>query len=76
VCSRHANHGNQVTPAHPAGGKPGRGPSPAGGTGADLADHLVRFLTSYDRALGLVLLEVRQMEPHGKSLESGDTRSS
>jgi hypothetical protein len=27
-------------------------------------------------AFGLVLLEVRQMEPHGKSLESGDTRSS
>ena len=26
-------------------------------------------------AFGLVLLEVRQMEPHGKSLESGDTRS-
>jgi hypothetical protein len=26
-------------------------------------------------ALGLVLLEVRQMEPRGKSLESGDTRS-
>jgi hypothetical protein len=26
-------------------------------------------------ALGLVLLEVRQMDPHGKSLESGDTRS-
>jgi hypothetical protein len=26
-------------------------------------------------ALGLVLLEVRQTEPHGKSLESGDTRS-
>jgi hypothetical protein len=26
-------------------------------------------------ALGLVLLEVRQMEPDGKSLESGDTRS-
>ena len=26
-------------------------------------------------ALGLVLLEVRKMEPHGKSLESGDTRS-
>jgi hypothetical protein len=26
-------------------------------------------------ALGLVLLEVRQMEPHGASLESGDTRS-
>ena len=26
-------------------------------------------------ALGLVLLEVRQMEPHGKPLESGDTRS-
>jgi hypothetical protein len=26
-------------------------------------------------ALGLVLLEVRQMEPHGTSLESGDTRS-
>lgn len=26
-------------------------------------------------ALGLALLEVRQMEPHGKSLESGDTRS-
>jgi hypothetical protein len=26
-------------------------------------------------ALGLVLLEVRQVEPHGKSLESGDTRS-
>jgi hypothetical protein len=26
-------------------------------------------------ALGLVLLEVRQMEPHGKSLESGDTRA-
>jgi hypothetical protein len=26
-------------------------------------------------ALGLVLLEVRQMEPHGKSLESGDSRS-
>jgi hypothetical protein len=26
-------------------------------------------------ALGLVLLEVRQLEPHGKSLESGDTRS-
>jgi hypothetical protein len=25
--------------------------------------------------LGLVLLEVRQMEPHGKPLESGDTRS-
>jgi hypothetical protein len=25
--------------------------------------------------LGLALLEVRQMEPHGKSLESGDTRS-
>jgi hypothetical protein len=25
-------------------------------------------------ALGLVLLEVRQMESHGKSLESGDTR--
>jgi hypothetical protein len=25
--------------------------------------------------LGLVLLEVRQMEPHGESLESGDTRS-
>jgi hypothetical protein len=24
-------------------------------------------------ALGLVLLEVRRMEPHGKSLESGDT---
>jgi len=26
-------------------------------------------------ALGLVLLEVRQMEPHGQSPESGDTRS-
>ena len=26
-------------------------------------------------ALGLVLLEVRQMDPHGKSLESGDTRA-
>ena len=26
-------------------------------------------------ALGLGLLEVRQMELHGKSLESGDTRS-
>ena len=26
-------------------------------------------------ALGLVLLEVRQMEPHGTSVESGDTRS-
>jgi hypothetical protein len=26
-------------------------------------------------ALGLVLLEVRQMDPHGKSLGSGDTRS-
>jgi hypothetical protein len=26
-------------------------------------------------ALGLVLLEVRQTEPHGKSLESGDFRS-
>jgi hypothetical protein len=26
-------------------------------------------------ALGLVLLEVRQMEPHGTSLESGDTHS-
>jgi hypothetical protein len=26
-------------------------------------------------ALGLTLLEVRRMEPHGKSLESGDTRS-
>jgi hypothetical protein len=26
--------------------------------------------------LGLVLLEVRQMRPHGKSLESGDTRPS
>ena len=26
-------------------------------------------------ALGLVLLEVRQTEPHGKSPESGDTRS-
>jgi hypothetical protein len=26
-------------------------------------------------ALGLVLLEVRQMGPHGTSLESGDTRS-
>ena len=26
-------------------------------------------------AHGLVLLEVRQMEPHGKSLEFGDTRS-
>jgi len=26
-------------------------------------------------ALGLVLLEVRQMDPHGKSLESWDTRS-
>ena len=26
-------------------------------------------------ALGLVLLEVRQLEPDGKSLESGDTRS-
>jgi hypothetical protein len=26
-------------------------------------------------ALGLVLLEVRQLEPHGKSLESGDTGS-
>jgi hypothetical protein len=26
-------------------------------------------------ALGLVLLEVRQMEPHGNPLESGDTRS-
>ncbi len=26
-------------------------------------------------ALGLVLLEVRQMKPHGKSLGSGDTRS-
>jgi hypothetical protein len=26
-------------------------------------------------ALGLVLLEVRQMEAHGKSLESGDTHS-
>jgi hypothetical protein len=26
-------------------------------------------------ALGLILLEVRQMEPHGKSLESRDTRS-
>jgi hypothetical protein len=26
-------------------------------------------------ALGLVLLEVRQMAPHRKSLESGDTRS-
>jgi hypothetical protein len=26
-------------------------------------------------ALGLVLLEVRQMEPRGTSLESGDTRS-
>jgi hypothetical protein len=26
-------------------------------------------------ALGLVLLEVRQMAPYGKSLESGDTRS-
>jgi hypothetical protein len=26
-------------------------------------------------ALGLVLLEVRQMEPPGESLESGDTRS-
>jgi len=26
-------------------------------------------------ALGLVLLEVRQMESHGTSLESGDTRS-
>jgi hypothetical protein len=25
--------------------------------------------------LGLVLLEVRQTEPHGKSLESGDFRS-
>jgi hypothetical protein len=25
-------------------------------------------------ALGLVLLEVRQMEPDGRSLESGDTR--
>jgi hypothetical protein len=25
-------------------------------------------------ALGLVLLEVRQMAPHGKALESGDTR--
>ena len=24
-------------------------------------------------ALGLVLLEIRQMEPHGKSLQSGDT---
>jgi hypothetical protein len=27
-------------------------------------------------ALGLVLLEVLQMEPYGKSLRSGDTRSS
>jgi hypothetical protein len=26
-------------------------------------------------ALGLVLLEVRQVAPHGKSLESGDTPS-
>jgi hypothetical protein len=26
-------------------------------------------------ALGLILLEVRQLEPHGKSPESGDTRS-
>jgi hypothetical protein len=26
-------------------------------------------------ALGLVLLEVRQMEPHGTSLQSGDIRS-
>jgi hypothetical protein len=26
-------------------------------------------------ALGLVLLEVRQIEPHAKSLESGDTPS-
>jgi hypothetical protein len=26
-------------------------------------------------ALGLVLLEVRQMEPHGESLEIGDTHS-
>jgi hypothetical protein len=26
-------------------------------------------------AIGLVLLEVRQMEPHGNSLESRDTRS-
>jgi hypothetical protein len=26
-------------------------------------------------ALSLFLLEVHQMEPHGKSLESGDTRS-
>jgi hypothetical protein len=26
-------------------------------------------------ALGLVLLEVRQMKPHGESLESGDTGS-
>jgi hypothetical protein len=26
-------------------------------------------------ALGLVLLEVRQLEPDGKSLETGDTRS-
>ena len=26
-------------------------------------------------ALGLILLEVRQMEPHGKSLESRDPRS-
>ena len=26
-------------------------------------------------ALGLVLLEVRKMEPHGQSLESGDTGS-
>ena len=26
-------------------------------------------------SLGLVLLEVRRMEPDGKSLESGDTRS-
>jgi hypothetical protein len=26
-------------------------------------------------ALGLVLLEIRQMEPHRKSMESGDTRS-
>jgi hypothetical protein len=25
--------------------------------------------------LGLVLLEVRQLEPHGQSLESGDTHS-
>ena len=33
VYTRHANHGDPVTPAHPAGGKPGRGPCPPGGAG-------------------------------------------